>query len=354
MTVQLIDGARVDPRNGPDARRRSTQHLRLSARRCGVPLYPVILQRTPYGITPRLGAGDDEPHQRLAARCRRTARKVVSSGGGARSFATDTPRSTRTVAVGSDPEGEDHATATTRTHGFDTLEWIADPTVDERQPSGSPDPRPERRPCSPPPHSGTRACGRSSRRSAVRASTTTSSTKAQSIEMERLWMWVARTTSGASLVHPSRIGHGSVRPRPGGARAGGGRGTGRPAMRRSDARAAHLSAVPSDRPSGCTSPSSGTPTSRYGSRTSTRSSATPRWTPSVRETRLPRGRSTFRDFTSRRGSTSSIRALDRGVPRDPGARRQSATVDRPRTTTSSSTRASSGLVTRTSNGSTTG
>ena len=191
----------------------------------GGPRYPVILHRTPYGIT---SADAPEP----VTDCTR-AWLPSADGADARldparlaqtSSRTAMPRSTRTRAAATAPKARTASmpttprTATTRSTGSPTSPgatgWSACPA---RRPA------PRRR--LPRPRSAIRACARSSRRSAAPASTTTWSTKGQSIEMERLWLWVAKNIPGLSRIAP-RGGHAALRHRRRGTGRGADRGRG--------------------------------------------------------------------------------------------------------------------------------
>ena len=123
----------------------------------------------------------------------------------------------------------------------------------------------------------------------------------QSIEMERLWLWVAKNIPGLSASHREavmqRFGIGAAE-----LDAAAERAAARydPARRGAHAPSRRLSA----RPTGCTCRWPATPISRPGSRFSTRSSPTRRPTRSAPGT-ISAPRSTSPGFTSPAGSTSS-------------------------------------------------
>jgi uncharacterized protein len=169
----------------------------------GGPRFPVILHRTPYGIT--LPQGQDvtdctkgwlpDPEAPLLGAILRGWREIVRRG---------------YAAVYQDcrgrygSEGEDHVYGDDATDGYDTLEWIAsEPWTNHRVGlSGSSA------------ASTTALAAASQRHPTVRAffAQVGSSSiyddvvyEGQSIEMERLWLWVAGNIAGLSASHREAI-----------------------------------------------------------------------------------------------------------------------------------------------------
>ena len=172
---------------------------------------PVIVHRTPYGITSPQGDDITDPAKGWLPDPAAPLRGSILRGWREPSWLTGTPRSTRTAEAATAPRARITCTATT-------------PTTASTRSSGSPRSRgrtvgsgcrarrPGRPPPSPPPRRATR------RVQAFFAQVGGSSIyddvvyEGQSIELERLWLWVANNIAG-SVGHPPRRGAGAQRAR---------------------------------------------------------------------------------------------------------------------------------------------
>jgi uncharacterized protein len=202
MTVQVVDGIRslqamVPMRDG--VRLNTFVYLPES----GGPSYPVILQRTPYGITSPPGEAITDPARGwlidpakpMAGAILRGWREIVRRG---------------YAAVYQDcrgrygSQGEDHAYGDDAPDGFDTLEWIDDQPWSNHRVGLS----------------GSSAVSTTALAAASQAHPSVKAFFAQvggssiyddvvyegqSIEMERLWLWIANNIPGLSDSHRQAV-----------------------------------------------------------------------------------------------------------------------------------------------------
>ncbi len=169
----------------------------------GGPRYPVILQRTPYGITSPEGQHVTDctkgwlpdPQAPLRGSILRGWREIVQHGYAA------VYQDTR-GRYGS--EGEDHVYGDDATDGYDTLEWIAsEPWSNERVGlSGSSAGATTALAAASQGHPSVRAFFAQVGGSSIYDDVVY---EGQSIEMERLWLWVARNIPGLSPSHREAV-----------------------------------------------------------------------------------------------------------------------------------------------------
>src|SRR5215471_10981516 len=169
----------------------------------GGPRYPVILQRTPYGITSPEGQNVTDctkgwlpdPRAPLRGSILRGWREIVHRGYAA------VYQDTR-GRYGS--EGEDHVYGDDAADGYDTLEWIAsEPWTNHHvglsgSSAGATTAMAAASQCHPSVRAFFAQVGGSSIYDDVVY-------EGQSIEMERLWLWVARNIPGLSLSHREAV-----------------------------------------------------------------------------------------------------------------------------------------------------
>ncbi len=169
----------------------------------GGPRYPVILQRTPYGITSPEGQNVTDctkgwlpdPRAPLRGSILRGWREIVRRGYAA------VYQDTR-GRYGS--EGEDHVYGDDAADGYDTLAWIASEPWSNQQVglSGSSAGATTALAAASQGHPSVRAFFAQVGGSSIYDDVVY---EGQSIEMERLWLWVARNIPGLSLSHREAV-----------------------------------------------------------------------------------------------------------------------------------------------------
>ena len=200
--MQIIDGARCFQAMVPirDGIRLNTFVFLPES---GGPRYPVIMQRTPYGITSPEGQNVTDctkgwlPDSKAPLRgsLLRGWREIVSRGYAA------VYQDTR-GRYGS--EGEDHVYGDDATDGFDTLEWIASESWSNQyvglsgSSAGATTALAAASQCHPSVRAFFTQVGGSSIYDDVVY-------EGQSIQMERLWLWVARNIPGLSASHREAV-----------------------------------------------------------------------------------------------------------------------------------------------------